>query len=490
MAQIRFLKMDLNTIRNRIFLPVILIIILFTNCATNLITGKRQFMLISEREEINIGSNYAPQVTFGFGGSYKDDELSEYVSEIGNKLAKESHRPELDYHFTVINSSIINAFAVPGGYVYITRGMLDALHNEAELAGVLGHEIGHVSARHGASQMSKVLGFQYILYAGLTIDQMYHKSRKAEQIRNIIALSSTVIFQMVSLGYGRNNEFQSDELGVEYMCNAGYDPSGMIGVMGVIESLHDKEPGKIEMLFASHPRTSERMIKVEQLSKTFKDSSEFANNEGNFYKERFSKKVNDLEQAQLAYNHYDKAKKSFSENNIVTSVLELNEALKIRDDQAPFYKLMGDIYFKEKQYEKAKIEYKKCLQYDDSYVYAYYDLGKCEKALRNYGNAEKYYQKAIDLYPHYHSAHLELGYTYYNTNRWGKAVECLEKSMLFNDKVSDSHTILGLTYEKLGRYNEAEIEFRKEIKLGKKGKFLDIAKEKIQYYSSKKSSKK
>ena len=400
--------------RNKIFLWAIVIIVLFIHCTTSYITGRRQFMLISEGEEINIGSNYAPQVVFEFGGAYKDDRLNDYMNDVGNSLARVSHRPTLDYHFKVVNSSVINAFALPGGYIYITRGMFDVLRNEAELAGVLGHEIAHVSARHGASQMSKAMGFQIVLYAGLTIDQMFHKSRKADQIRDIVTLGSVVIFNMVSLGYGRKNEFEADELGNRYMYSTGYDPDGMAGVMEILKSLREEEPGKLEMLFSSHPKTSDRLARIEKLSKTLKDSSKFEDVEGRFYERRFSENVKDLKQAQLAYNHYDKAKMSFSEGNIVSAVVELNEALKIREDQAPFYKLMGDIYYKEKQYEKAILEYRKSIEQDSSYVYAYHDLGNSEKAMNNYGNAEKYYEKEVELYPGYSSAHLGHGLVYYD----------------------------------------------------------------------------
>jgi len=468
--------------RNKIFLWAIIIVVLFIHCTTSYITGKRQFMLISEGEEINIGSNYAPQIVFEFGGAYKDDGLDDYVNDVGNSLAGVSHRPTLDYHFKVVNSSVINAFALPGGYIFITRGMLDVLGNEAELAGVLGHEIGHVCARHGALQMSKAMGFQIVLYAGLTIDQMFHKSRKANQIRDIVTLGSLVIFNMVSLGYGRNNEFEADELGDRYMYSTGYDPDGMIGVMEVLKSLSEEEPGKLEMLFSSHPKTSDRMARMEKLSKTFKDSSGFEDVEGKFYERRFSENVKDLKQAQLAYNHYDKAKISFSEEDIVSAVMELNEALKIRDDQAPFYKLMGDIYYKEKQFENAVLEYKKSIKQDSSYVYAYHDLGNCEMAMNNYGNAEKYYKKAVELYPEYSSAHFALGLVYYNINRWEEAAVSLENSMIFDDSIPSSHALLGLAYEKLGKYNEAEIEFRKEIALGVQGKYLNVAKEKLKYY--------
>ncbi len=472
--------------RNKIFLWAIVIIVLFIHCTTSYITGKKQFMLISEGEEINIGSNYAPQIVFEFGGAYKDDRLYDYMNDVGNSLARVSHRPTLDYHFEVVNSSVINAFALPGGYVFITRGMLDVLRNEAELAGVLGHEIGHVCARHGASQMSKAMGFQIVLYAGLTIDQMFHKSRKADQIRDVVALGGTVIFNMVSLGYGRKNEFESDELGNRYMYSTGYDPEGMIGVMEVLKSLREEEPGKLEMLFSSHPKPSDRMARVEKLSKTLKDSSGFEDVEGKFYERRFSENIKDLKHAQLAYNHYDKAKMSFSEGDMVSAVIKLNEALKIREDQAPFYKLMGDIYYKKKQFENAVLEYKKSIKQDSSYVYAYHGLGNCEMAMNNYGNAEKYYEKAVELYPGYSSAHFGLGLAYYNINRWEEAAVSLENSQIFDDGIPSSHALLGLAYEKLGRYNEAETEFRKEIALGVQGKYLNIAKEKLKYYTRQK----
>ncbi len=270
------------------------------------------------------------------------------------------------------------------------------------------------------------------------------------------------------------------------MCSTGYDPDGMIGVMEILKSLREEEPGKLEMLFSSHPKTSDRLARIEKLSKTLKDSSKFEDVEGKFYERRFSENVKDLKQAQLAYNHYDKAKMSFSEGNIVSAVVELNEALKIREDQAPFYKLMGDIYYKEKQYEKYILEYRKSIEQDSSYVYAYHDLGNCEMAMNNYGNAEKYYKKAVELYPGYSSAHFGLGLVCYNINRWEEAAVSLENSMIFDDSIPSSHALLGLAYEKLGKYNEAEIEFRKEIAMGVQGKYLNIAKEKLKYYISQK----
>ena len=134
----------------KIVVFAVLLSLLTVQCATNYVTGERQFMLISEHEEITLGNNYAPEVTYEFGGKYNDNELDAYVNEVGNSLVENCHRRNLDYTFSVANSSIINAFALPGGHIYITRGMLDELHNEAEMAAVLGHEIAHVTARHSA----------------------------------------------------------------------------------------------------------------------------------------------------------------------------------------------------------------------------------------------------------------------------------------------------------------------------------------------------
>lgn len=479
-----------NIYKRLIFLFTVIVVLLHIQCATSYVTGERQFMLISEGEELDIGSKYAPQAVFEFGGAYNDDVLNNYVNDVGQKLAKVSHRPTLTYQFRVVNTSIVNAFALPGGYVYITRGMLDVLHNEAELAGVLGHEIGHISARHGASQMSKAMGFQIVLYAGLTVDQMFHQGRKADQIRDLVALGSSVIFNMINLGYGRNYEYQADELGVKYMADGGYDPDGMIGVMEVLEDIGGKEPGKIGMLFSSHPKTSERMMKVKELSLSLKNSSEFEKNKWELDEERFTKNAKDLKETQLAYDHYDKAVEYFSKKEIVSAVTELNDALKMRNNQAPFYNLMGDVYYKEKIYFKAMEQYNKSIQCDSSYVYAYYGIANCEKEMRNYGNAEMYYKKAIKLYPMYSSAHFGLGLVYYNTNRWQEAADYLENSTIFDDNIPYSHALLGLTYEKLGRNDEAEIEFKKEVSLGIQGEYLNISKEKVDYYTKLKSLKK
>src|SRR3954467_4608935 len=142
----------------------ILLITVLAGCARNPVTGKRQIVLVSESQEIAMGAQSHPQVRQEYG-FVDNPNLQRYVQALGNKLAAVSHRPGLDWHFTVVNSPVVNAFAIPGGYIYLTRGILAYINTEAELAGVMGHEIGHVTARHSVRQITR----QQLAQVGLGI---------------------------------------------------------------------------------------------------------------------------------------------------------------------------------------------------------------------------------------------------------------------------------------------------------------------------------
>jgi len=147
----REVSMKKARIQSFVFVMIIAIIV---SCAVNPVTGKRELMLVSEEQEISLGQSSDPQIVQMYG-VYDDPKIQEFIANLGQQMAKVSHRPNLAYEFKVMDSPVINAFAVPGGYVYFTRGILAYLNNEAEFAGVLGHEIGHITARHSAQQMSK-----------------------------------------------------------------------------------------------------------------------------------------------------------------------------------------------------------------------------------------------------------------------------------------------------------------------------------------------
>ncbi|NOX28164.1 MAG: M48 family metalloprotease [Gammaproteobacteria bacterium] len=239
---------------------IVFLIIALSGCAVNPVTGEADFVLMSEDEEIAIGRQNHAKIIQRYG-LYDAPALQDYVQKIGDKLAIKSHRRNLIFRFTVLDSSDINAFALPGGYIYITRGLMAYLSNEAELAAVLGHEIGHVTARHGVRQQSAAAA------TGLFTAVL------ASQAGFIGAgnLLNTIGFALIR-GYGRDNELESDRLGAEYLALSGYDPMAMLEVLRVLKNQEiydkqlakdeDREPKAYHGVFATHPDNDTRLQQV------------------------------------------------------------------------------------------------------------------------------------------------------------------------------------------------------------------------------------
>ena len=190
------------------------------SCATNPVTGKREFTLMSESQELAIGrqADVEIQQTMGL---YEDGDLQRYVEDIGLALAEVSHRPALPWHFTVVDSPAINAFALPGGYIYLTRGILAYLQDESDLAGVLGHEIGHVTARHAVRAYTRASGAQLgLVFGQIVVPQMRNPYGPS------LADAAGTGLDLLFLKFGRDAENQSDRLGAEYARSGGWDPRG------------------------------------------------------------------------------------------------------------------------------------------------------------------------------------------------------------------------------------------------------------------------
>lgn len=211
---------------------------------------------ISEDEEIKIGAQANEQVREEMGIYTENKVLQRYVSDVGKKLAKKSSRATLDFDFAIVDSPDINAFAIPGGYVYITRGLLARMSSEDELAAVLGHEIGHVAARHSVEQMAKAQKAQLGML-GLSV---LSGGKYGQAVTGLAGVAMNAAMS----GYSRDDEREADELGVIYMRKAGYNPKGAIDLMESFKALEKREPSKIEAWFASHPQTSERIANISQ----------------------------------------------------------------------------------------------------------------------------------------------------------------------------------------------------------------------------------
>jgi beta-barrel assembly-enhancing protease len=227
---------------------LIITILLFTllgifcsGCDTNVISGESRLMFYTEAQEIEIGSKYAPEIEKEMGGKIDNPQLQSYINNIGQKIVSVSHKPDMKFYFSALNDEQTNAFALPGGYVFITRGMLEKLSTEAQLAGILGHEITHIVARHSMAAMSR---------DGLVSAALSAASSAANAPAGVSTVAS-VTQQIIGMGFSRENEVEADKTGMDYMYKAGYDPYGMVETMEILESLHSG--GRQIEFFSTHP---------------------------------------------------------------------------------------------------------------------------------------------------------------------------------------------------------------------------------------------
>ena len=247
---------------------VLSLLLMATGCATNPVTGKSDFVLMSEQQEVALGAQTHTSVMQQYT-VYDNPRVQQLVERLGQELAANSHRSHLDFTFTVLDSPEVNAFATPGGYVYITRGIMAYMNSEEQLAGVLGHEIGHVTARHGVRQHSAqttsqtAAGLLGVLIAGAT------KNKRTGQV---IGQTTSQLGQAFVRGYGREHELEADRLGAEYLAGLGYDPDMMLGVIGILKDQEEferqraqdegRQPRIYHGVFSTHPRNDQRLQEV------------------------------------------------------------------------------------------------------------------------------------------------------------------------------------------------------------------------------------
>jgi len=243
-------------------LCLFILLIILSTCSRNPVTGKKELSFMSEKKEIAIGKANDPSIVASFG-LYNDRKIQSFINTKGQQMAKISHRPNLAYEFKVLDSSVLNAFALPGGYVYFTRGILAHFNNEAEFAGVLGHEIGHITARHGARQQTK----QVIANVGLTAGSILSPQFAS------MAQSASQGLQLLFLKFSRNHESESDELGVDYSTKIGYDAHQMAGFFQTLSRMQEKSGQVIPEFMSTHPDPGNRNVRVHRLAKEAQEKS-------------------------------------------------------------------------------------------------------------------------------------------------------------------------------------------------------------------------
>jgi predicted Zn-dependent protease len=394
-------------------------------CATNPVTGQSQLMLVSQSQEIELDKQNSPHQFSADYGVSQDTQLNTYLNRTGRRLAAVSHRPDMPYSYRAVNATYVNAYAFPGGSIAATRGILLKVDNEAQLAALLGHETGHVNARHTAQIMSKQM-LANALVGGVS-SIVGATTQYGELAAQLGMLGSGVLLA----AYSRDNEREADELGMEYMVKAGYGPEGMVGLMAMLNTLSREQPGMSQLLFATHPMSAERYRTAVASADTT-----YARFKGRpLYRERYMDNTAGLRRIRGAIEAMQQGEAEMGKEKWDAAESRFAAALK----QAP-----------------------------DDYA-GLVLMAKCQVMKKRYDAAENYLDKARQIYPKEAQAHYLSGYAALKKKQYASALAHFETY----DKVlpgNPTATFLqGVANEGLGRKKAAADDYYRYLKVVDQG---------------------
>jgi len=383
----RLRAMKQIVIRNLLILLLLLTIATVPGCAVNPVTGRQELALVSESQEIRLGEeHYGPSRQMQGGDYVVDPGLNEYVKNVGLRLAAVSDRPKLPYDFVVLNNSVPNAWALPGGKVAINRGLLLELKNEAELAAVLGHEIVHAAARHGAKSIERGMLMQgAILTAGIAV-------RDSEYVNFVIG-GAQIAAGLIQQKYSRSAEREADYYGMLYMSRAGYNPQAAVDLQELFVRLSkSRDPNWLAGLFASHPPSKER-VEANRATALSLPSR------GKLGAEIYQRKIAHLHKTREAYQAHDKGRQTLSKGKIGPALTLIQKAIKIEPREATFYALRGDVRFKQGRYQDALKNYNQALNLNNQFFYFFLQRGLTKTRLGDRPGARRDLESSKRLLP-------------------------------------------------------------------------------------------
>lgn len=315
-------------------------------CAKNPVTGESQFMLVSEEQEIAMDKKASPHQLSADYGAIQDGEVNAYVAGVGDSLAATSHRPDMPYSFRVVNANYVNAYAFPGGTIACTRGIMLEIDNEAEMAALLGHEIGHVNARHTASRMSNQAVAGVLMGVGGAVIGAKYGSEWGALAGGLGGIGVGALLA----SYSREDERQADDLGMEYMTNAQYNPDGMVGLMDMLNDQHDRQPSALEVMFSTHPMSSERLATARKAAATqYLSAGEYR-----IYRERYMDNTASLRRLEPVVRDLQDAEKLIREKQYGEAEDKIGTALKAAPQDYAGLLLMTKCQIVQERYDKAR----------------------------------------------------------------------------------------------------------------------------------------
>jgi predicted Zn-dependent protease len=411
-------------------------------CATNPVTGKSQLMLVSEDQEIQIDQQYSPYQFSADYGTVQDTALNRYIDRTGQNMAGRTHRTRMPYNFHVVNATYVNAYAFPGGTIACTRGILLSLDNEAELAALLGHELGHVNARHTAEQMSKGMLTQTIV-GGLSAVAGAAGSGYGGLASQLGQMGAGALLA----SYSRDNERQADALGMEYIVKSGYSSEGMVGLMDMLNSLGKHKPSAMELMFATHPMSAERYQTVVRSAAT-----KYSAAKGQpLYRERYMDHTAGLRAQKGAIEEMQK----------------------------------GDKALAKKKYTDAEGHYRRALKATPGDYTALVLMSKTQLAQKKWVVGRQYAEMAQKAYPGEAQAYHLSGFAKIKLKDYEGALEEFNR---YDQVLAGNPNALffkGYAYEGMGKYREAGGEYQRYLQAVQQGDYARHAYQRLQEWQAK-----
>ena len=432
----------------------LLLLLLPGACVTNPVTGHKQFVLVSESQELQMGEEALPSIVYSYEHEYQDPELKRYLGTIVLRLHAVSHRANLPVDFRILDTSVPNAFAIPG-HVFVTRGLLVLLQNEGQFAAVMGHEMGHVAARHSA--VGATTGMMARLGLGVF----------GSALGEDLAGGAVLGFKLFSLKYGRSQEYQADKLGAYYAWRGGWDPMCAVEVQEILMKLGGAEPGLLSTLFSTHPPGKDRIQKLKKEIPTFGLSKGDIQGDGRFAA-RWNRHLARLKKDHQAYRkYYDPARKLLAQGKPARALDLLQQGIRLAPRLAPFHKLAGDAFTALKQNSRAFRAYKEAVNLDPKYVQPVFGLGRIAWRERAYSRAEGFFRECLDKFPEYTAAAYGLGLSLHRQGKWAPAVAPLARAAEAGAG-APCLAVLGDCLDKLKRYDQALKLYRAVAEYAKK----------------------
>lgn len=365
----------------------LLIVSAIAACTVNPVTGEREISIISPSQAIAMGVQQYEPGQQSQGGVYMvDEDLNDYVAQVGHKLAAVSDVPNLPYDFVVLNNSVPNAWALPGGKIAINRGLLTELEDEAQLAAVLGHEIVHAAANHGASQMSRTTLLNVGLLAGSVAAQ-------DSQYSDLIAMGSQIGGAAWMASYGRDDELESDEYGIRYMAAVGYDPQAAVELQETFVRLSGGgSTNFLEGLFASHPPSQQRVDANVQHAAALSPG-------GIRNREAYQRAIAQIVADQPAYDAQEKAVEALNNEDPDLALEYLDEAVRIQTDEGQFWELRGHAWQMKGDLNNAETAFGTAISKNPNYYQHWLARGLVRKEMGKDRLAQEDLERAEELLP-------------------------------------------------------------------------------------------